>query len=240
MMILKTMTAGHLVQQSLYTPPRVTEADPPDLRREKEAARRSYMHWCRNRTIAMQALLFANFTDPSRPAYWCTLTFTDQTLPLSRRELGQKFSYFIKKLHATASPDIHYIRIPEHRHGVGRWHIHLVVDGCTPDQIRSAWGYGKVTHIDPVDAALILRGKKGDHTERGGLAAYICKETPDKPGQRAFTASAGRNKLIRPECVRQIVPDDYELSPPPGSELIYKRTPSENAWGRCETICYLI
>lgn len=225
-MILKTIIAGPLRQQILYSNIRVSEDDSLETRRQKNAIRRQTNYWFRTTHHALAALILTNF-DSS--ALWCTLTFTDERLPDERAKVARRFSYMVSLLKRNGNT-IRYIKSMEHRHGAGRWHIHCIISGCTTEEVQQAWIYGgaKCERLDP---NRVVPHKKANGQLSAGLAKYLCKEAPDQVSQRLFQTSTRSARLARPEVVRQIVPDDYQIKPPIGCRVIEGIHLAENSYG---------
>lgn len=234
-MILKTICAGPLRQQILYSNIRVQEDDTLEARRQKHEIRRQADYWMRSKHHAMAALILANF-DGS--ALWVTLDFRPEALPPDRAKVSRRFGLLCHRLRADGRT-IHYIKCMEHRHGAGRWHIHAIMDGCTAADITAAWPYGGA-YVKALDPARVVPHRCPDGSISGGLARYICKELPDKPGQRTYQASTRSARLRRPEVTRQVVPDDYIISPPIGCTIIEGKILAVNPCGSSYGMAWLM
>ena len=80
-MILKTIIAGPLAQQALYTNVAVREEDSLEARRQKRKIKNATNNWIRNLERRIEALLLTNFGPDD---WYCTLTFDDAHLPPTR------------------------------------------------------------------------------------------------------------------------------------------------------------
>lgn len=230
-MILKTITAGRLVQQCLYDNVQIRDTDSLEARRQKVRLKSvSYNYWNKNQTRALQALIFANFDERD---YFCTLTFSGDALPLNRTACARSFGYFARKLRMSGlTPK--YVKCMEHRHGVGRWHIHCIMSGCGRSAIRNAWIYGNA------DVRRLNMRRVLPSANSKGLAYYMAKEMPDRPGQRVVQRSRGDARLIVPEPVRQYVSNSYQLHPPIGCEVVMGDTLCINNFGQSQWMTYLL
>lgn len=237
-MILKTIIAGLLRQQILYTNIRITDFDTLEARREKKDIRRQSDYWQRSKKDALGALIAANFTDDT--AYWCTFDFRDADLPASRDKVSNRFGYMIRKIKQDRpGAVVRYIKSMEHRHGAGRWHVHAVISGASPDELKRAWIYGRVK-IDPLDIYRVFPHRRPDGSIAEGLAAYLVKELPEKIGQRLYQTSTRDARLKRPDVIRQHVPDDYIIVPPDGCKVLEGRTLAVNPCGSSYAIAWLL
>lgn len=233
---MKTVDAALETQMVLYSNINVREEDPPWTKRSKQNLRLAADRYIKSEAQRAEALILNNFDGDS---WWCTLTFDNTHLPDSRIKTNRRYSYFVSKLREAGYPDIKYFKAPEHRHGLGRWHIHCIMSGCPDGVIGETWQdlYGgvRIEHLIP--------WKVPPHkTKRGyskGLASYITKEAPDILGRHSYTTSRGRNRLVYPEITRRIVPDDYHLYVPPGCIVISGDTMAVNPFGSSQRLSYL-
>lgn len=233
-LILKTIRAGPLVQQVLYDNIRLS---PDDNYRElaaKAEIRRQTDYWIKVKHHALAALICNNFDSGS---LFVTLDYSPDKLPADRSVVMSNYNYAMTKLRRRC-PDrqIKAIRCTEHRHGVGRWHLHAVIDGATTEEIAAAWSTYGGAYCVPLDIRRVFRWVDDRGKMHKGLASYMCKEIPSKPGQRQYQPSMG---LIRPECIRQIVSDDYKLYIPPGAELLEAMPLCVNTYGSSIAQAYL-
>lgn len=232
---LKTVYAGPLRQQILYDNIRLSNLDSREQMIKKSEIKYQADYWVRTKHHALAALILENFTADD---LFCTLSFSDETLPVRREEVSRRFGYFRQKLRADGRA-IRYVKNIEHRHGTGRWHTHCVLSGATKAEVAAAWIYGqcKISQLDPgrVVAYEIRPGQR-----RGGLAAYMCKEIPDKAGQRVFQRSVREAALKTPFVDRHEVGDNFVLRPPAGVKVIDQRPLVVNPFGSSELLEYLI
>ena len=180
------------------------------------------------------------------------LTYEDEQLPGCRRDVQSDFGYFSRKLRALyrarglAVPPLIWSMEQSHGDNVHqgrRWHIHFALraQGEDFDKIRQCWSKGLVllTHFD-YDAdkwtkALNITSKILSTSGRGyePLARYMCKEAPERLGQRTWSYSRSCRK---PEIDRVMVDDDMRLEIPEGRILINAQSNS----GHFEHLKYIV
>lgn len=233
-MILKTITAGPLVHQMLYTNIRVQEGDNYAVRQLKSDLRRAQRQWLRSQKLWAEAILLANFTAAD---FFCTLTFSPECRPNCRGEINARFGYFVKKLRADGRR-VRYLKCVEHKHGAAHYHIHAVLSGATAAEIRACWIYGRAS-VQPFDPQRAVPHRGVDGLIRTGLAAYMVKERPDKLGQKCIQCSQRDSRLIYPTIEREFVPDCYDMLVPTDARLIRRSTPAENVFGMIQTQTYI-
>lgn len=233
--VLKTIAAGPLVHQMLYTNIRVQEDDNDATRQMKGDLRRAQRQWLRSQKLWAEAVLLANFTEND---FFCTLTFSPEARPNCRSEINSRFNYFVKKLRQDGS-QIRYMKCVEHKHGNAHYHIHAVISGASAKRIRDNWLYGRAS-VQRFEPARALPHIGMDGKAHPGLAAYMVKERPDKLGQKCIQCSQRGSRLIHPEIERIIVPDHYEMTVPPNALPVRRSTPAANAFGMIQTQTYVM
>ena len=229
-MFLKTILAWPLIQQALYTNVAVREEDSLEARRQKRKIKNATNNWIGNLERRIEALLLTNFGPDD---WYCALRFDDAHLPPTREKVSRRFGSYIAKLKSRGYHQIKYFRVIEHRHGVGRWHIHCIISGAPKDALRSAWIYGQDLSIRPFDPMRVV-----SHKDSSGLARYLSKELPDKPGHRTYSTSQGANKLAQPVITRQRVPDTYTLTVPDGCSIVQGAMLAVNPFGSSSYVSY--
>lgn len=159
----------------------------------------------------LRRLIEANFTSRD---YWVTPTFRPDALPQSPEELLRIFQNFIrrlKRIYAKRGVELKYIAILE-QSDRGRYHVHMIINRLlTPDELRDAWGLGRVR----CDALIF------DENGLSGLANYMTK-------YRMLTKRYLRSRnLIDPKPVEQ----DRRYSQREVAEIM--RTPDDaQTWER--------
>lgn len=226
----KIIVAGPLVVECVYPAP--NPRDSLGVRQGKkalssEAQRRMNLKYAWQK---LELEIAANFG--TRDIY-ATLTYDDDHLPGSRKECAAAVKAFLRKLRATRmkqGQELRYIYVIEHKHGDGRWHVHILLNstGSDYDLIRTLWGQGNAEFKS-------LRVDREKNYE--SLARYLCKEQRDKVGQRLWSGSRNLRKPEK-ECFR--VPNDTPLSPPKSSPLVLEDTGDVvTAYGHYRYIKYL-
>lgn len=206
----KSLEAGPLVVECVYPAPAPREA--PEVRAGKrrlssEAQKRMNL---KNAWQKLELLIAANF---GARDLWCTLTFDDEHLPRSRAQALARVGLFFRRLRKARTRRgrvLKYLYTVEHRHGDGRWHVHLLLNATGDDfrDIAGAWGAGLVD---------IRRIRVDRERNFESLAKYMCKEQRDKVGQRLWSGSRNLAKPSR-ECRR--VAEDVTLQAPRGAVVL--------------------
>lgn len=172
------------------------------------------------------------------------LTYNDEYLPGSRRDVQSDLSYFFRKLRrAYADAGAEPTRIVwsiEHSHEDGvhkgsRWHIHFAMRAAGEDfqRIRACWFKGIVLitffTIDPAVwmKQLKVRGIIRSEASCGyePLARYMCKEGQERLGQRTWSYSRA---CFKPEYDRIEVEADTKLVAPDGCQTVVHRVDSNS------------
>lgn len=244
--ILKLIDAGGLQVAALYN--RRTGRESPKVRAAKQKAS-SEAQRRMNRIYSYQKLelmLAVNFPRAGS-AMVCAATFDDAHMPKSRQEAQLRFKYFLKLLRierkAEGLPEPVVFWAPEILSSEsGRWHFHFVLDntGRDLDMIRRCWIYGTEIEAEKLQKPGRLHRVKwmeevsaeaGDEPDNlyKALAIYMtkemreCQEYDSKPGLHGWSCT--RNAK-RPEIETLTVDDDYQLTAPEGSEVLYDRRES--------------
>lgn len=162
--------AGPLVKECRALRPRLSARDSPFERAEKNKILRPPRDSavCRTRTdrLELRLALFGH------NGSFYTLTFKDEFLPASFKEVEAVWRAFLRKLQKWKGRSFDYVYTIEGKHGDHRYHIHLVVsdDDFAPAELQYLWGRGWV------DDEPLLRGP-GDSFRR--TAKYMTKEATD-------------------------------------------------------------
>lgn len=234
---LKRIDAGGLQVAALYS--RCSRYDTPAQRQAKHQASSAAQRRM-NQIYSYEQLelrLAVNFPTPGSGLF-VTLSFDDDHLPRSRKEVQLRCRYFRKKLSdarkASGLPPPVIFWSPEILSSAsGRWHQHLVIDstGRDFDLIRSCWIYGSEIEIrklgEPEKDEEPPEWYRPDAEEPGNyfkaVAKYMTKELREcqdyeaRPGLHGWSCTRNAKK---PETETQIVPDDFELEPPEGSTVM--------------------
>lgn len=224
-MTRKIVTAGPLVREVLY--PRIGRGDSDRVRAAKSKASSEARQRMNDRVSwqKCEMMIAANFV-PGDPVV--CLTYDDRHLPESRKQVSRHITQFRAELQKLMGrkTKLRILWSIEHLHGEKRWHVHLICNfpgDCR--KIAAAWRRGLI-YAEPfcVDA------KKNHET----LARYICKESRDKVGLRAWSYSRSCSK---PEVETWTVPDDTQLSVPKGAAVI-EQVRDRREYGRFEFVKY--
>lgn len=206
-------TAIHAQNQTVKREARSTISNPA---RESLNAKTSWQR--------LMLVLAANFRSSDLVV---TLSYRDEDLPATREKADRRLDYFIRnlrQLRKTNGQSLVYARITEGYHSGGRLHHHLIVNSTGEDfaAIRSLW----IRDGDNVD----FEQFGFDGAER--WAKYLTKEPREKGrryvGDRTWRTS--RN-VRKPQVKYELVSDESDLTPPPGSFVLERET-KENSFGR--------
>lgn len=211
-MIKRTVTAGPLVQVAVYPAP--LPRDGPRVREGKHALS-SRAQQLMNQKYAWQKLKLLMAANFSPKDIYATLTYSDVNLPPNRERVLRDVESFTKALRAKRKQralELKYIDSVEHKHGEGRWHIHILINSTGEDYelIRQLWRRGGVEFRK-------IRVDREKNFET--LAKYFCKEPRDKPGQCRWSSS--RN-LKKPVKTLEYVSNCEVLRPPPKGRTAYQ------------------
>jgi len=179
----------------------------------------------------LEVVIAANF---SYQDLVLTLTYDDEHLPPSKREAVRLLKRFLIQLRSERQrhgQDLKYVYVTESKHGDGRIHHHVIVNGTGNDYelIRSLWVNGSSIEIDPID--------NYGYEE---LARYLTKEPRESGspnGARTWVPSMG---LAHPKAVSDWVDDNLTLAAPPGAIILDSDSPTINTYGSYTYIKYLL
>jgi len=230
--VLRTVVAGRLRCAVLYD--RCAPTDSPRARAEKQRASSTARQAINLRTSCqrLECLLFANF---GRNDWLVTLTYDEEHLPAGRDGAVKQVKKFIRTLREHRRPrgqPLRYVYVTEDKHGEGRIHHHMVVNGTGEDMepVRSLWGNGIVLMQN-------LRPR-----EFPALVRYLTKEPREygrvDVGARNWSASRGLAKAVAPPA--ETVPDILTLQAPPGSYILENEGTTVNEFGNYQFIKYLM
>lgn len=228
-MMKRIITAGSLVQMTIY--PAVSPRDGPAARQGKRALS-SMAQQRMNAKYAwmkLKLLIAANFGPRD---VFGTLTYDGDSIPDGRAGVLRDVKAFMKRLrNARGDCDFRYIYVIEHKHGEGRWHVHILVNASGDDYvlIRRLWGRGNAEFRK-------IRVDREKNYET--LARYLCKEERDKPGNRLWS---GSRNLRKPQMDSFRVPADEPLKPPDGTvALLLDRDARSTPYGEYRYLEYVV
>jgi len=225
------ITAGRLVYGVVYTAafPR-DEGQQRAAKLKASSAARQRLN-LKHSWQKLEVVLAANF---SFSDLFLTLTYDDEHHPPSTRESSKIIKKFLTQLRAERrkhDDDLKYIYVTESKHGDGRIHHHVVINGTGADYelIRALWVYGSGIDIQPINSY--------GYEE---LARYVTKEareTGSPNGARTWVPSKG---LIHPKAESDWVDDNLTLVAPPGAIILEAEAPTINSFGSYTYIKYLL
>ena len=206
---------------------RIQKSDLPKTRRQKKEYTSQAQQYLNNKlsSFNLELDLACNYIPGD---LILTLTYNDEHLPFRRQQCFSNMKYFRKKLSEEYK-----------KHGDGRWHHHAVINAADIEYqtIVDLWGRGNIKfqrlllgkHKDPKNP------KTMKEYSYAGLATYMTKERPDKPGQRCWTCT---RTAKHPVIETALVDANTTLNPPPGSQLLSTKKEKEHG-ARLEYIKYL-
>lgn len=226
--IRKICTAGPLTIESIYTA--YSPRDGFVARAEKKKLSSDAQQW-QNLKNAYQKLEF-QLAANIRPGDWAMcLTYRPERRPRDRAAAQKDITAFLRKLRARRGGDWCYFYRLEHKHKNGtnyHFHLYLTSGPETGDDIHRLWGNGEIEYIKKIAIT-------SEQTyER--LARYMVKEHPDKLGHHLWEHSRG---LKKPEIDRIWLPDDADISVPPGCVLLDEVAGSRSIYGSYHSIKFM-
>lgn len=228
---LKTIVAGSLVKQVLYTPP--TVRDTGSARGDKKRVSSAAQQRMNQQTSCekLEWMLAANYR---RGDLVVTLTFDDEHLPDTRQGVLRCLKKFRSSLSRVRrrkgkNPLVMVWGNPEHKHGDGRWHIHCVINATGADyaDIRSCWPYGSDIEIKSF--------RLDKEQNYASLARYMCKERPEHLGQKQWSYT---RTAAKPQVDTDWVDADTVIQAPKGS-VVYQDTHERTEYASFHFIKYL-
>lgn len=227
----KKMVAGRLVKTVLYSVPQAKDEKKVREAKQKVSSEARQRMNLRASWEKLEMTLAANF---GYRDLVLTLTYLDKYLPPNREAAVKLLKKFIAQLRAEYKKRgyvLKYIYVTEDKHGDGRIHHHLVINGTGNDYelIKSLWIYGDNVHFEPVE----IKGYEA-------LARYLTKEPREygktEVGKRTWTPSKG---LTKPKTEGEYVDDDITLIAPPGA-VVLDRSEKNNEFGTFIYLKYLL
>lgn len=244
----KEVHAGryHLVT----TYPVTTRKDCQKSRAEKKnhATKAQQLVNDRNSRVTLTAIIAANFAD-SPTAFFVTPSFDEAHYP----EFTKQSEYWAYCCAEAKLYTKRLRRVINNRGGSlkyafsvgvgegGRWHIHMLLDGATAEDIRDVWGRGDVDyHHLYTDRKWISDrewSSQADNVNPVAIAKYMMHNASCRlVGQHPWHVS--RN-CIKPKAEpATIVPDSASIEPPEGAEILDRET-SELLYSTFQFIEYI-
>lgn len=217
----KKLKAGRYCAVTAYS--RIGRNDCPKARSEKRnhASKAQQNLNSTNSRIAFTAIIALNFAD-SKTAFFATLTFDDAHYPSFERK-SLYWNYVVKQ---ADNYIVRLRRLAKKRGAIlktayspgigekGRWHLHMLIDGVTAEDIRDAWGRGDVDmhHLYADSHWLISRdwyNKKTKNVNPVAIAKYMignanCRNVGQHPwhvSRSCTRPKAERATLIDDNCI---------------------------------------
>lgn len=246
---IKHIQAGRFCYVTTF--PVITKKDSPRARAEKRHASTEAQKLVndRNSRIALTSILAENFVD-SPTALFVTPTFDNDHYPVFLRKseywtfCRNQTQLYIKRLRRLVNRrggQLKYV----YSFGIGeggRWHIHLLIDGATPEDVRDTWGLGDVDYHHLYTDRKWISDREwytmADNVNPVAIAKYMMHNANFRMvGQHPWHAS--RN-CIRPKATpAAVVPDNVSIEPPSGSEIL-DRESVETLYSKYQAIEYIL
>lgn len=226
----KIIVAGSMVWESIYTPPMAADPDHVRAAKKKASSKAQQLMNAKYSWQKLERMLAANYRKGDLVVH---LTYDDIYLPKNKSECSARLKQYRANLNAVrkakGKPLLVMFWNFEHGHGDKRWHHHCVVNatGDDIDDIRSCWPWGSDVEVEK------LRVDKEKNYET--LARYMCKERPDRVGQRQWSYTRGAAK---PEIETFWVESDEQVHVPKGA-LVFESEPYSNTYGKVQYVKYL-
>lgn len=176
--------------------------------------------------LQLTGIIAENFMD-SQTAFFCSPTFDEDHYPILRKQ-SEYWSFcckeaklFLERLRYLAKKrgsSIRSVFCP----GIGkegRWHLHILVDGCTAEDIRDTWGRGDINYHRLSDRAFLQDPKRQWYDRQIGganpiaIAKYMMRNASCRQlGKHPWHASRNcKRPTVEPARVMQdktaILPD---------------------------------
>lgn len=183
-----------------------------------EAERRVYNR--RKSEKHFTRLVNANF---DHTAYYVTLTYDNEHLPLTIEEAEKGLENYIRRLRRT-NPQAKIIAVTGHGKRSGRLHHHLIISGVSERDIIKKWTCGEIARAEHLRAHNFYNGV--DHGEDfTALAAYLHAHTPDSVKGRRWrqTKNLLQPKADKPKKVSRFYSEKKPPKAPKGYKLINVR-----------------
>lgn len=201
----------------------------------------------RNSRIKCAALIGANFAD-SATAFFVTPSFDAAHYPNCQNSSeywdfcmkeADKYIRRLRRVAQNRGGDIKYLYCPGIGEG-GRWHIHMLIDGVTAEDIRDTWGLGGVDYhhlyTDTTWVAARDWYAKANNVNPAAIAKYMMHNASRrKVGKHPWHASRNCSK---PTVKTERIPDGESIEPPEGAEIL-EREKSETLYSSYQFLEYI-
>ena len=208
--------AGSVCEQEVYTvPSQVKDANRYEPR-PRFSSKEEYAEFKRQiarRNFARKV----NATFSPRSLY-ITLTLDRDNEAHTYEEIDAIINPFWRRL-KRINPDMQAVLVKGRGKSTSRFHIHMIVNGLTKEQIQEKWNAGKVARIDNLREHNYYNGV--DHgRDYTGLANYLFDHWTPEQGKRHYK---GTRNLCDPEIEAATeVKREYSESKPPKAPKGYK------------------
>ena len=223
----KRLEAGPLIVETIFSVPDLRQPGEQRAARSRASSEAQRLLNLKHSRLRLELLLAANFTGRD---LFLTLTFSENNLPHTRegvRRAVRAFFRELRKARRIRGKSVAYIYGIEHRHGEGRWHVHVVLNATGRidlDDVVALWPCGNAD-VERLRAHF----REGGRVSWDKLARYMCKERvdPGDVGRQGWTPSKG---LTQPVMKSRRVSDRDSVTVPEGAEILERRQ-EEGPWG---------
>lgn len=234
-----------------YTYSKVNRRDCDKARAEKAKASSKAQKTVNDKLSRLQltGILAANFTD-RKSAMFVTLTFDEDHYPTAarksqrRKQVEKEAVNYIDRLGYLARNRkkkfrrVWFIGLGEQ----GRYHIHVVVDGLTGEDVRDCWGRGNVDYHHLYDKKWLKERDWYSKKFRGAnpvqIAKYAMQNANERPtGKHPWHAS--RNCQRPTSAPARLIADGVSIDPPDSCELLDK-TETNTIYSQCAAVEYIL
>ena len=234
----KFLQAGRYCMAVAYSRP--TQKDSPQARAEKKKHSTKARQLLNDKASRLQltGIIAKNFAD-SKTAFFVSPDFNEDNYPQlnksseywdfcirEAKKYVSRLNYLVKK----RGKELRYVYCP----GVGddgRWHIHMLIDGCTAEDIVAAWTLGNANyHRLYADKKWMSdrdwRNKKTKNVNPVAIAKYFLSNASCRLlGKHPWHASKNCERpTVQPA---RVIHDSTDIQPPDGAEILsYDKTES--------------
>lgn len=173
----------------------------------------------------LRRILCANFK--ANTDYSCTLTFSKENMPENDKEFNEIVRKFLRRLRIECNkqgitPKYVYTKEKGKRKG---YHVHMVVSGCSPEQIRKCWNWGRVY--------LQVLYQEGEFAD---LANYMCKAgADDSPVELIGKRWNCSRNILHPKAKRKVISANTYREEPRAKKGYHVEKDSIQRWENPET-----
>ena len=232
----KEIRAGRYRMVTAYTATKRSDNQKSRAEKKNHASKAQRLINERNSRIALTCIIAANFMD-SDTAFFVTTTFDNDHYP-EYKKTSEYWSFccneaklYMKRLRRLTNNRSSVLRYV-YSVGVGecgRWHIHMLIDGVTAEDIRDAWGRGAVDYHNlfaeknwAISRDWYIRS---NNVNPAAIAKYFMHNASSRlVGAHPWHASKNCERPGIGKTTR--ISDSDSIEPPDGSEILDRESTS--------------